>query len=241
MAQINYNQSLNTKHKLNMSQDKNGATEPVIIMQIECHSEPMVMDVTKEGLLARAKAHTWKECPMCSAENEWRRIKKLQKLADKGHWMEMIDGEVAIVTQVKNVPYRMIEGKEMNKHKFNNRYSKRQYGEFKGSYHWERMMTLEQRNLLWSRAPVVRVAKHRSVKKADRNLIGPFYQNNANLKLSNDKVVCKLHSETVFAVQELKEAPTIATDQRQPHNVCGHYRILASGERTWVRSHNRGF
>jgi hypothetical protein len=24
------------------------------------------------------------------------------------------------------------------------------------------------------------------------------------------------------------------------HNVCGHYRILASGERTWVRSHNRG-
>ena len=101
-------------------------------------------------------------------------------------------------------------------------------------------MTEEERNRLWEEAEVVKEAKHRTVRKAERKLIGPFNQNNANLKLSNDKVVCKFHPETVFAVSEWKKALTFATNQRKSHNVCGHYRILASGERTWVKSHKRG-
>ena len=199
------------------------------------------MDVSKEGLLARAKTETWKECPLCSSEKEEFRIQKLQKtITDQGRWMEIIDGEVCIVLQAQTRPHKMIEGKEMYYEQFKQRYYCRRYGKFKGSYSSERMMTLEQRNRLWEEAEVVRETEHRSVRKAERKLIGPFKQNNANLKLSNDEVVCEFHPETVFAVRELKKAPTFARNQRMSHDVCGHYRILASGERTWVRSHKRG-
>lgn len=227
-----------------MSTDSTGDTTPqemIVFMQIDCHSEPQVMDVTKEGLLARARTRTWKECPICSADSEEFRIQKLQrKIQRRGHWMEIINGEACIVMQAWTRTHKMIEGKEMIQSEFKKRYSKRRFGEFIGSYHWDRMMTLEQRELLWNEAEVVRETKHRHVRKADQNLVGPFNHNNADLKLSNDKVVCKFHPETVFAVKELKKAPTFPTNQRMSHNVCGHYRILASGERTWVRSHNRG-
>ena len=227
-----------------MSKDNTGDTAPqkdIVFMQIDCHSEPKVMDVSKEGLLARARTRIWKECPICSAEKEELRIQKLQKtITDQGRWMEIINGEVCIVLEAQTRPHKMIEGKEMHYGQFKQRYYHRRYGKFKGSYSSERMMTLEQRNRLWEEAEVVRETVHRTVRKAERKLIGPFNQNNANLKLSDDKVVCEFHPETVFAVSEWKKAPTFVTNQRMSHNVCGHYRILASGERTWVKSHKRG-
>jgi hypothetical protein len=219
-------------------------------MQIELHSIPMIVETSHAThgprLLKHAKRMTWSECPKCSENMMDTRIKKLQQTTSAGtRWLEMIDGEVCFIEKIGRTVVKMIEGREMDKGTFKRRYQQQRFGEFTGSYSYERMMTKEQRDRLWEDGEVVRETDKRRITKADRKKIGPFMQNNANLKLSHDKVVCGLHPETVFAVRgslAKATARTIntATYRRELHNVCGHYRILASGERTWVRTHNRG-
>jgi hypothetical protein len=193
-------------------------------LQLEVHEEAIELGNPDE--LERAlNVNTWNECPHCSASKMDERKKKVLRFAG-GSPIEYLDGRWCVVRNNGTVAVKKINGRNYTKKNF---------------LYSMRSQRIAKR--IWKDAGEVIHLPSRSIQPIPRKHIGPFKQHGSDMEVSDNRIVCLHHSETVFAVLEAdSDKPSILKNSgtvRQEHQVCGHYRTLQSGRRTWVRGHRR--